>query len=170
MSSEDAKILEFNQCQISNKAPSIIYTHLECLIKMIDECKSNPQHSFTTKVSEHIPSGFSISRKSSFKSIEKNHDVYKDKDCMKKFCEYLREHTMEIINLKKKKVKLLTKQQQESYWNTKVCYICKKKLENKYVKDKKYCQVRDHCHYPGEYRDAAQSICNLKCNVPKRFL
>ena len=82
---------------------------------MIDECKSNPQHSFTTKVSEHIPSGFSISRKSSFKSIEKNHDVYKDKDCMKKFCEYLREHTMEIINLKKKKVKLLTKQQQESY-------------------------------------------------------
>ena len=71
MPSEDAKILEFNQCQMSNKALSIIYTHLECLIKMIDGCKSNPQNSFTTNVSEHIPSSFSISTKLSFKSIEK---------------------------------------------------------------------------------------------------
>ena len=23
------------------------------------------------------------------------------------------------------------------------------KLENKYVKDKKYCKVKDHCHYIG---------------------
>ena len=43
---------------------------------------------------------------------------------------------MEIINSKKKKMKLLTKEQQESYANTKICYICKKKFENKYVKDK----------------------------------
>ena len=25
----------------------------------------------------------------------------------------------------------------------------KKKIENKYVKGKKYCKVRDHCHYTG---------------------
>ena len=35
--------------------------------------------------------------------------------------------------------------------------------------DKNYCNVRDHCHYTGEYRGAAHSICNLKCSVPKNF-
>ena len=59
---------------------------------------------------------------------------------------------MNIINFKKKKMKLLTKGQQESYENSKICYICKEKIENKYVKDKKYCKTRDNCHYTGEYR------------------
>ena len=44
---------------------------------------------------------------------------------------------------------LLTKEQQKSYENAKICYICKEKLENKYLKDKKQGQVRDHYHYTG---------------------
>ena len=67
-------------------------------------------------------------------------------------------------------MKLLTKEQQESYENAKICYTCKGKFGNKYLKDKKYCKVRDYCHYTGEYRGAAHSICNLKYSVPKRFL
>ena len=78
----------------------------------------------------------------SFKSIENKHDVYRNKDYMKKFCESFREHAMEIINLKKKKMKLLKKEEQESYENAKICYICKEKFENKYVKAKKYFKVK----------------------------
>ena len=52
---------------------------------------------------------------------------------------------MKIINFEKKKLKLLTKEQLESYANAKISYICKKNFENKYLKDKKYCNVRDHC-------------------------
>ena len=66
-------------------------------------------------------------------------------------------------------MKLLTKQQQESYENAKICYICKEKFENKYLKDKKYRKFRDYCHYTGEYRGAAHSICNLKYSVPKKI-
>ena len=88
---------------------------------------------------------------------------------MKKFYEFLREHAMKIINFEKK-IKLLKKEQHKSYKNANICYICKEKFENKYVKDKKYCKVRDHCHYKGEYRGSAHSICNLKYSVPKKFL
>ena len=43
----------------------------------------------------------------------------------------------------------------------------KKKIENEYLKDKKYCNVTtDHCHYAGEYRGAADSICSLNFGVP----
>ena len=102
MPSEDTKILKFNQYQKSDKAPFIIYANLECIIEKIDGCKNNLENSSTTKVSKHIPSGFSMSIISSFRSIENKHDVYRGKDCMKKFCEFLREHAMEITNFKKK--------------------------------------------------------------------
>ena len=168
--SEDNKILEFNQSQKSDKAPFIIYVDLECIIEKIDGCKNNSENSSTTKVSKHIPSGFPMSTISSFRSIENKYDVYRGKDSMKKFCESLREPAVNIIDFKKKKMKLLKKEQQGSYENEKICYICKEKFENKYLKDKKYHKVRDHCHYTGEYRDAAHSICNLKYSVPKKIL
>ena len=87
---------------------------------------------------------------------------------MKKFCETLRKHSMKII-IKQKKIKLLTKEQQEPYENAKICYICKEKFENKYVKDKKYRKVRYHCHYTGECRGDVHSICNLKYSAPKNI-
>ena len=59
-------------------------------------------------------------------------------------------------------MKLLTKEQEQSYENAKVSYIYLKKGENKYEKD-------NHCHCTGEYRDAVHSICNLKYSVPKKF-
>ena len=47
-------------------------------------------------------------------------------------------------------MKFLTEEQQESYENARICYIYKDKFENKYLKDKKHCKVRDHCHYTGK--------------------
>ena len=70
---------------------------------------------------------------------------------------------------KRKKGKLITNKQQELDQNAKICYICKEKFADKYVKDEKYCGVRDHCHYAGEYRGAVHSICNLKYSVPKKI-
>ena len=71
---------------------------LNVIIEKIDGGKNNPKNSFTTKVSEHIPSGFSMPTISSFRSIENRHDVYRCKDCMRKFCEFLRKPAMKIIN------------------------------------------------------------------------
>ena len=83
MSSDDNKILEFNQYQKFDKAPFIIYEDLGCLIEKADECKNYPEKSSTPKVGEHIPSGFSMSTMLSFKSIENKHDVSRCNICMK---------------------------------------------------------------------------------------
>ena len=34
---------------------------------------------------------------------------------------------------------------------------------------KKFCKVRGHCYYTGEYRGAAHSICKLKYSIPKEI-
>ena len=103
---------------------------------------------------------------SSFKTTENNHDVYRGKDCMKKFCKSLE---MEIINFKEKKIKLLTKKQQQSYPNAKICYKVLKKFGDKCVKDKKSQKIRDHYQYTAGYRDATHNICNLKYSAPKKI-
>ena len=100
MPSEDTKMLLFNQYQKSDKAPSVIYADIECIIEKIDGCKNNPKNSSTAKVSEHIPPGSLMSTISSFRRIEHKHDVYRGKDCMKKFYEFFREHSMKMINFK----------------------------------------------------------------------
>ena len=98
---EDTKMLDFNKYKKSD------------IIKKIDGCKSNLENSSKAKVSEHIPSGFSMCTISSFRSKENTHDIYRDKDCMIEFCEFLRDHVIKIINFKKKKMNLLTKEHQK---------------------------------------------------------
>ena len=131
-------------------------------------CKNNPKNSSTTRIREHISSVFSMSAISSFRTIENKHDVYRGKNCLKMFYEFLRYHAMKIIS-KRKKMKFLTKEQQESYENAKISYICKGNFENRYLKDKKYCKVRDHHHDTGEYRSAVHNICTLKYSVTKKI-
>ena len=84
MSSEETEILDFN----------II---LNIAINNLDKL-------FTTKVSEHIPSGFLISTIRSIKYKENKHDVYRGKDCMEKFFESIREHPMKITDFKRRKI------------------------------------------------------------------
>ena len=62
MSSEDTRICEFNKYQISDKAPFITYADFGCMMEKTDGFKNNPENSSSSKVREHIPSGFSMSQ------------------------------------------------------------------------------------------------------------
>ena len=55
---EDTKIWEFNQYQKLDTPPFIIYADLEYIINKADGCKNYPENPSTSKVREHIPSGF----------------------------------------------------------------------------------------------------------------
>ena len=123
-----------------------------------------------TKAGEHIPSGFSMSTISSFKTIENKNNVYRGKGSMKKFGESLTEHAMEIINFNKKKLKfLVTNEQQKSYKNVKICYICMKNLKINMLKIKNIVKLGTILIIQEKIEVAVQSICNLKYSVPKEI-
>ena len=63
----------------------------------------------------------------------------------------------------------LTKEQLKSYQDTKLCYICGKRILKKLSKIINYQKVKDDCHYTGNYRWASHSICNLKFNLPNEI-
>ena len=72
--------------------------------------------------------------------------------------------------MKKKEMIPLTKEEKKIHREQKVCYICKKAFGTDNDDNKKYYKVRDHCHYTGKYRGAADDICNLKCKHQKKLL
>ena len=88
--------------------------------------KNNFEKSWKAKVCEHIPWGYLMSTIWTFDGIENKHDVYRGEDCMKRFCESLREQAVKIINFEKKKIMPFTNEQQELYEKIKILFnICK---------------------------------------------
>ena len=177
MPNEDNKILQYNHGQKPMRASFIIYADLESSLGKIDTCHNNPEKSrqrlvqstsSTTKINKNKPSGYSLFTHCSFNKAENKFDYYRGEDCMKKFCEDLREHATKIINYEKKEMIPLTKKEEKKHNKQKVCYICRKEL-NTDDNDKKYHKVKDHCHYTGKYRSAAHDICNLKYKISKEI-
>ena len=84
MSSEKDKILEFNQYVKSDKMPHIIYADIESLIRKIDGYENNLDNSSTTKIDEHIPCRYSMSKIWAFDHVENKHTLKFGKDYMKK--------------------------------------------------------------------------------------
>ena len=83
----------------------------------------------------------------------------------KRFRECSKRKSKRIINFKKKKIKSLTSEKQESCEKTKSFYICGEMLKYKCANDKKCCKVRFHCHHKWKFRGAAYSIYYLKYSI-----
>ena len=154
MPKEHNKILKYNQGEKSMKVPFIIYGDLESLLEETNTCHNNPEKSSTIKINKHTPSGYSLFTQCSFDTTKNKLDYYTGKNCKKNFCLDLREHATKIINYKKKEIKLLTKEEKRAHCTSRRCYICKKNSTDD--NNKKYHKARDHCHYTGKYRGAAQ--------------
>ena len=161
MPSPNNNLIKYNQGEKSLELPFIIYADLECLLKKIDTYQNNPELSSTTKINQHIPSGYSIYTNYSFDKSNNKLSYYRCKDCMKRFCKDLKDHATKIIDFKKKTMIPLTKEEEDNYNKESTCHICKKDFNN----DK----IRDHCHFTGKYRGAAHNMCNLRYKVSKNI-
>ena len=162
MPSPNNNIIKYNQGEKSLELPFIIYAVLECLLKKVDTCYNNPDLSSTTKINQHIPSGYSIYTNCSFDKSNNKLSYYRGEDCMKRFCKDLKDHATKIIDFKKKTVIPLTKEEEDSYNKENICHICKKDFNND-------VKVRDHCNFTGKYRAAAHKTRNLRYKIPKNI-
>ena len=128
MSSEKDNILQFNQYMKSDKISYIIYADTESLIKKQIDVQIIQKILQQQKLeSIFLVDIFNVNYMA-FDNIYKKHTLYRGEDCIKKICESLREHAKKIIDFEKKKMLPLTKEELKSYQDTKVCYICGKKL------------------------------------------
>ena len=104
--------------------PYIIYPDIESLIRKIDASENNLENTSTTKIGNHIPCGYLMSTFWGFNHIEDKQTLYRGKDCMKRFCESLREHGKSIIDFEKKKMLPFIRKELERQQDAKVCYVC----------------------------------------------
>ena len=79
MSSNDNNLINYNKGEKSLKLPFIIYADLECLLEKISTCYNNPDLSSTTKINQHVPSGYSIFTNCSFDKSYNNLSHYRRK-------------------------------------------------------------------------------------------
>ena len=85
---------------------------------------------------------YSMSTIWAFDHIEKNHTLYDENDCMKKFCESLGEHKKNRTDFEKKKILPITKEELKSHQDAKVCYSCGNRSLKKIYKCINYQKVR----------------------------
>ena len=104
----------------SDKMPYIAHAYMESLIK-------KAYWAYSMRIINVNNLGFD--------HIEIKHTLYCGKDCMKRFCESLREHAHNIFDFEKKKMLLLTKEI-KSHQDAKACYIYGKRILQKITKKK----------------------------------
>ena len=76
---------------------------------------------------------------------------------MKNFYKDLKELTTKIIKYRKLRMLPLTKKENKLHKMQKLCYVCRKKFNNK-----TWWKVRDLDHYTRKYSGASHVICNLR--------
>ena len=70
MPTKNNNIIKYNHGEKSMKLPFIY--NLECLLEKMSTCINNPNESSTTKINNHVPSGYSIFTHCSFDESKKN--------------------------------------------------------------------------------------------------
>ena len=119
--------------------------------------------SYTSKVTKHLPSGWCIYSKFTYGEVKDPLRLYRGKDCLEKFCDYIRQEANRLYHIfPKKPMDPLPPKQWKKYNKASRCHICFKQFGD----SKKGPKVRDHCHYTGRYRGTAHRNCNLMYRIP----
>ena len=97
---------------------------------MLTQSLDDPEKSLPTKVNNHTTCRYSLSTQCLFDSNKNKDDYYRGKDCMKNFCENLKEHLMKTTNFKRLKILPSTEKEDKSHSKEKLCYMCRDKFSN----------------------------------------
>ena len=134
---------------------SVIYTDFELILVPYSTC--NKEDVTTKYLDKHVTCGYTWNVVTDHdKQTKQTH--YRGDNVVATFCKEVRDKVQDLINMEKKPMQELTKEQQIAHDNAQYCHICKRVLGT----NKKHIKVRDHDHFTGEYRGTAHVICNLR--------
>ena len=156
MPDANKNILESKPGKKSLKHAFVIYVDLECLFKKMNACNNNPNKSYTAVKELHKPSGYSLLISCSFDKSENKQTYYRGRDCMKRFCDDLKEHLTRIANYEMKPMDPLTEKEKESYGNQQLCQIC----------DKEFCSDNNNDEYKKMRKVKIIVIMQVNIEVP----
>ena len=67
-----------------------MYADFESMLEPIQGPGNDPRISSTGRVNNHIPSGWCVHSKFAYGRVENPLNIYRGKDCVKKFCEHIK--------------------------------------------------------------------------------
>ena len=147
--------IEFKDGQNQFKVPFIMYADFESILEPmgpVEPGSPNPNQPYTNEVNKHMPSGWCVYSKFAYRDIDNKLRLYRGKDCMETFCNYIKEEVHRLYHMfPEKPMDPLTKKQWKKYKRSTKCHICYKPFTQTNLK------VRDHCHYTDLYRGPAHS-------------
>ena len=160
---QEGSTIEFCDGQNQFKVPFIMYADFKSILEPIQGPNPEPAGPYTSKVTKHLPSGWCICSKFAYGEVKDPLRLYRGKDCLEKFCDYIRQEANRLYHMfPEKPMDPLTPKQWKNYNKASRCHICFKQFGDS-KKGPKEC---DHCHYPGRYRGPAHRNCNLMYRIP----
>ena len=91
--------VEFYDGQNQFKVPFMMYADFESILMPIQGPNPDLNKAYTTKVNQHIPSGCCIYSKFAYGEVEAPLKLYRGKDCVEKFCEYIRQEAHRLYHM-----------------------------------------------------------------------
>ena len=128
MCDAENNILQSKPGKKSLKNAFVIYADLECLLSKQNTCNNSNNKSYTVAKALHKPSGYFLLTSCSFDKSENKQTYYRGRDCMKRFCDDLKEHVTRTTNREMKPMHPLTEDEKKSYENQELCHICDKEI------------------------------------------
>ena len=126
--------ISFKNFLYSEKAPFVIYADFECIVKPIDNCKPDPEKSYTNKYQKHEPVSFVYYIKSFDENVYQStlrtyiKENPEDPDTIDVFINWLVEDVKIISELGNEKM-VITEEEEQQFKEATNCWICGKKIK-----------------------------------------
>ena len=115
--------IEFKDGQNQFKVPFIMYADFESILEPMDHRSSDPTKPYTNEVNQHTPSGWCVYSKFAYGEVVTPLRIYRGKDCIGTFCNYIKEEAHTLYNMfPEKPMDPLTKKQWKKYKRSTKCH------------------------------------------------
>ena len=92
--------VEFYDGQNQFRVPFMMYEDFEMILEPIQErVPGDPNEPYTTKVNQHIPSGWCVYSKFAYGEVDDPLKLYRGEDCVEKFCDYIKQEVHRLYHM-----------------------------------------------------------------------